>query len=243
MSRVIALIPARSGSKGVPDKNVRTLLDRPLIQYTIAACLRSRLIDRVIVSTDSEHYAAVARGLGAEAPFLRPAEISGDSSTDHEFIAHAIAWLDSHGDCPVFIVHMRPTTPLRDPALIDDAITGFMGHPEATSLRSVHEMSESAYKAFEIGANGWFVRLGTNDSALDSANNARQKFPKTYAANGYVDVLRSDFVRQSGSIHGNRVLPFITPPVVEVDSPEDFDLLEFQALRNSGIINKLFSEK
>jgi len=240
MAKAVALIPARAGSKGVPDKNIKPLAGHPLLAWTIAACLKSTVIERVIVSTDSPDYAALSINLGAEAPFLRPAEISGDSSTDQEFIVHALDWLAEHGDTPEYVVHMRPTTPLRDPRRIDEAVQAFMAAAEFTALRSVHEMAESAYKAFEIAPGGQLKRLGSESTALDAANNARQQFPTTYQANGYVDVLSTAFIRRAGLIHGDRVMPFITPPVVEVDTVEDFAHLEFQVAHHPEFINLLF---
>lgn len=240
MSKVVALIPARAGSKGVPNKNVRLLGGHPLIEWSIKACLKAELVDRVIVSTDSAEYAELAVRLGAEAPFLRPAEISGDRSTDYDFVVHALDWLAAKGAEPEYIVHIRPTTPYRIPALIDQAIRLFQGAARATALRSVHEMSESAYKTFEIAPTGQLKRLGADNTALDAANNARQQFPATYQANGYVDVLSSRFIRKSGLIHGDWVLPFITPPVVEVDTADDLDHLEYQLSRAPDIANQLF---
>lgn len=242
MKSTIALIPARAGSKGVKDKNTRLLGERPLLVWSIAACLRSKHIDRTIVSTDSEEYADLARKAGADVPFLRPAAISGDRSTDYEFVQHALDWLSENSEEPELFVHIRPTTPFRDPALIDQAIDRFRQSSNKTALRSVHEMPESAYKTFEIGEDGNLQRLGAPGEALDGANNARQQFPKTYSANGYVDVLSVKFVKENEAIHGDRVLPFITPMVVEVDVPEDFDLLEYQLDKNPEIFRKLFSQ-
>lgn len=240
MAKILALIPARAGSKGVPNKNIRLLGNYPLIAWTIAACLKSASIDRVIVSTDSPEYAALAEKLGAEAPFLRPAEISDDRSTDNEFILHALNWVAARGGDPAYIVHMRPTTPLRNPYLVDEAVRAFMKAPSATALRSVHEMSESAYKTFEIASEGQLRRVGDDSTALDAANNARQQFPKTYQANGYVDVLSTAFIRKTGLIHGDHVLPFVTPSTVEVDTEEDFAHLEFQIARAPEITQQLF---
>ena len=223
MSKVVALIPARAGSKGVPHKNIKNLGGRPLIEWSIQACLKSKLIDRVIVSTDSQDYADLAIKLGAEVPFLRPQEISGDRSTDYDFILHALNWLSLNSKEPDLLVHIRPTTPYRNPKLIDDAIKVFSSDPKATALRSVHEMSESAYKTFEIATTGQLKRLGADSTELDAANSARQQFPATYQANGYVDVLSPHFIRSHGLIHGNWVIPFMTPSVVEVDTSEDFD--------------------
>ena len=240
MSKVIALIPARSGSKGVPNKNTRLMGGHPLIAWSIMAAKKANSIDRVIVSTDSYEYAQLAIQLGAEAPFLRPAEISGDRSTDFDFIAHALDWFADNGGEPEYIAHIRPTTPFRDPAQIDAAVSLFQNSKMATALRSAHEMSESAYKTFEIAPEGQFKRLGADSTALDAANNARQQFPATYQANGYVDVLSTRFIRDNGLIHGDWVLPFITPTVVEVDTEDDFALLEYQLARTPKITTNLF---
>lgn len=236
----MALIPARAGSKGVPNKNVRPLGGHALLEWSIAACLHSNSIARTVISTDSAEYAALSTRFGAEAPFLRPAAISGDRSTDYEFIVHALDWFAARGEEPEYIVHIRPTTPLRDPALIDEAVRLFRASNDSTALRSVHEMAESAYKTFEIATQGELKRLGAENSELDAANNARQQFPKTYQANGYVDVLSTAFVRRTKLIHGNRVLPFITPTVVEVDNENDFAHLEFQLTRVPEIARRLF---
>jgi CMP-N,N'-diacetyllegionaminic acid synthase len=240
MSKVIALIPARSGSKGVPNKNTRLLGGHTLIAWSIMAVKKAKSIDRVIVSTDSEEYSQIAIQLGAEAPFLRPAEISGDQSTDYDFIAHALDWLAVNGGEPEYIVHIRPTTPFRDPTLIDEAISLFQKTKQATALRSAQEMSESAYKTFEIAPEGQFKRVGAESTTLDAANNARQQFPSTYQANGYVDVLSTRFIRANGLIHGDWVLPFIIPTVVEVDTEDDFALLEYQLARTPNFYKQLF---
>lgn len=239
MADTIALIPARAGSKGVPDKNVRPLGGHPLLAWSIAACLASSEIDRTIVSTDSEAYASIAKALDAEVPFLRPAEISGDRATDYEFVLHALDWLAVRGQEPDFVVHIRPTTPLRDPQLINEAVRTFRV-ADATALRSVHKMSESAYKTFELVQDRWLKCVGSNSFALDDANNARQFYPPTYQANGYVDVLSTKFIRRSQLLHGDRVMAFITPPVIDVDTEADFEHLEFQLVRNPTIAQRLF---
>ena len=133
MSDIVALIPARAGSKGLPGKNIRPLGGHSLLAWSIAACLKTKAIDRVIVSTDSEDYATLALSLGAEAPFLRPVEISGDRATDYEFVLHAMNWLKENSTEPTIIVHIRPTTPFRDPVMMDRAIEHFMAAKTAVS--------------------------------------------------------------------------------------------------------------
>ncbi len=244
MSSVLALIPARSGSKGVPDKNVRPLGGQPLIAWSIAAATRSQTIDRVIVSTDSDAYGRIAIKHGAEVPFLRPSELAADGSRDLEFILHALDWLDDRGEEPDLIVHLRPTTPFRTPTHLDAAVemmaTGSTStglHP--TAVRSVHEMSTTAYKSMEIDG-GILRQIGAGTTALDRANDPRQDFPVTYLANGYVDVLSTNFIRGNGLLHGDRVVPFVTGLALEVDVATDFDLLEYHLELNPGLFDELF---
>lgn len=240
MASIVALIPARSGSKGVPHKNIKLLGDHPLIEWSIASCKAAASINRIVVSTDSEEYAEMSLSMGAEVPFLRPVEIAHDQSTDYDFIKHALDWFSLNGGEPEYIVHIRPTTPFRDPALIDQAVSTFINHTQATALRSVHPMSESAYKTFEIAPGGQLKRVASESTELDAANNARQQFPLTYIANGYVDVLSTAFIRKTQLIHGNHVLPFITPVVNEVDTMDDFSMLEIELQKRPEFATRLF---
>lgn len=241
MTYNVALIPARSGSKGVVDKNIRLLGGQPLIAWSIRACEICKNIDRIILSTDSEKYAEIARDLGCEVPFLRPASLAGDKSTDFEFVAHALDFLSAENRMPDHIFHIRPTTPLRKPEVIDRAFEAFLGSTEATALRSVHEMSESAYKTFEMSPSGYLKTIGSKSTALDAANNARQIFPKTYSANGYVDILSVKFIKETSLLHGNRVLPFVTERVSEIDIEEDFSLLQLEVERQADHKKLLFN--
>jgi CMP-N,N'-diacetyllegionaminic acid synthase len=240
MGDIVAIIPARSGSKGMPDKNIKLLAGRPLIAYSIAAAKRAFNIDRVIVSTDSEYYGEISREYGAEVPFLRPAELSDDHSTDYEFIKHALDWFqENEVRIPQYLVHIRPTTPLREVHHIEAAIDAIKKDPEATALRSVHEMSESAYKTFEV-ENGCLKSVGSGSFDLDAANAPRQEYPKTYVGNGYVDVVMSAYVLKNQRLHGDRVFAYITPFVAEVDTEEDFQYLEYQVKQNLSIAKTLF---
>lgn len=238
---VVAIIPARSGSKGIPDKNIKPLAGRPLIAYSIAAARLTKNIDRIIVSTDSEQYANIAREYGAEVPFLRPSEISTDNSTDYDFIKHALDWmLDNEGYQPQYLVHLRPTTPLREVTYIDAALACIKQFDEATALRSIHEMPESAYKFFEID-KGFLKAVGTGSFDMEASNEPRQNFKKTYKGNGYVDVIKSAYVMENKKIHGDKVIAYIIPQVFEVDTLEDFDYLEYQVTKCPILVNRLFT--
>jgi N-acylneuraminate cytidylyltransferase len=154
---MIAIIPARSGSKGVPGKNIKLLGEIPLFAFSIIAAKMMPSVSRVIVSTDSEEYAEIAKEYGAEVPFLRPNEISGDKSTDFDLFLHALNWFKENENLvPEYILHLRPTTPLRNPQIMEDAVRLFIENKNlASSLRSGHSAPESPYKWFLKDDNNW----------------------------------------------------------------------------------------
>lgn len=237
---IISLIPARSGSKGVPDKNIRLLGGYTLLEWSIKASLLSNSISRTIVSTDSAEYQELAISKGAECPFLRPAQISTDSSEDIDFVKHALGELERTGYRPDLIIHLRPTTPFRNPSVIEQAINQATNNEKWSSIRSVHEMSESAYKSFEVQKDGEMVSTFFKNKNLEKSNLARQTFPMTYQANGYVDVLSVENIVQSGELHGSAVQAFITEPAIEIDSIYDLDLAETICIRRPDLRERLF---
>ena len=227
----LAIIPARSESKGLPGKNVMLLGGYPLLAYTIIAAQSSSCINRVIVSTDSEEYANIAKRVGAEVPFLRPKEYAGDQSSDLGFMRHAMQWVKDQDDVvPEFWVHLRPTTPLRDPAVIDRAIGWFIKNPKATALRSGHLATESRFKWFLRDCDGYFCPV-KNDLTAADVNEPRQGFPDAYIPDGYVDVVRASHVLHNETLHGEHMLVFESPVCTEIDTMEDFDYLEYQLQR------------
>jgi N-acylneuraminate cytidylyltransferase len=234
-SPVVAIIPARSGSKGIKDKNLSILGGYPLLAYSIAAAQLSRQVSRVLISTDSEHYAEIGRRFGAEVPFLRPAELACDTSTDRDFMLHAMQWVqENEGETPEYWVHLRPTTPLRIPAHIDLAVDALMRSPSATSLRSAHVSPESPFKWFRLNKTGFFTALTSDDTSLDKFNLPRQSYPQVYIPDGYVDIVRSSFVMISGQFLGDKVLAYETPYCNEVDSQDELELLEFQLYKHGS---------
>lgn len=226
---VYSIIPARAGSKGVPGKNIKLVGGYPLIAYTIAAAKMSKNISRVIVSTDSMEITSIAKKYGAEIPFMRPSELAGDKSLDIDFVLHAINWFQQHENkIPDYIVHLRPTTPLRIPSEIDRAIDYIKQRKDATSLRSAHELREPPQKMFRIDEKGLFKGFFPDDPRTEYYNLPRQVFPAAYHPNGYVDIIRPDFVQETNSLHGSDMLAFITPFVVEIDNVEDCEYLRYQ---------------
>lgn len=238
---VVSLIPARSGSKGVINKNVRLLKNKSLLEWSIRASIKTEMISRTVVSTNSPEYAEQAKIAGADVPFLRPDSISQDNSTDLEFVNHAIDFFEKEGRIPDLIVHLRPTTPFRDPVLMARAIkTATESKTEFSAIRSVHEMSESAYKSFEIHETGNLISVFSKKRELDLSNQARQVFPATYCPNGYIDLLVPSFIRESGMLHGNNVFPFITEQTIEIDNEGDFRLAESLLSMDQVLFNSLF---
>lgn len=226
-AQTIAIIPARSGSKGVPGKNIALLGGYPLIAYSIAAA-KLIGITRVLVSTDSSKYAEISRQYGGETPFLRPRELSSDESGDFEFMRHAMNWVLQHENTvPEYWLHLRPTTPLREPRVLREAIQHIEDHPEATSLRSGHEAPESPLKWFLKDENGFFMGL-REDLTPEKVNLPRQHFPTMYIPDGYVDIVRSSYVLQHQTLHGDRMLVFESPRCTEVDTKADFEYLEYE---------------
>ena len=223
---IICVIPARSGSKGVPNKNILSIAGFPLLAFSIAAAKNCKFISRIIVSTDSQEYAEIATDLGAEVPFIRPKDISGDQSTDLEFFKHLISFIESNESfVPDYLVHLRPTTPLRDPSILDLALNEFVGST-FSALRSCHSMSESAYKSFEV-EDGKLKRIFSQDPDVEGSNFSRQTFPITYEANGYVDIVRSENIVQNGKLHGSNVKAFLTERAYEIDQESDLEYIKY----------------
>ena len=226
-NNIIAIIPARGGSKGIPKKNIKFLGGYPLIAYSIIAAKCSSKVQRTIVSTDSEKIAEIALSYGAEVPFLRPKEIAKDTSLDIEYVRHTLKWFQNNEKyLPEYLVQLRPTTPLRDFSLVDKAIEEILSNKEASSLRSAHKTRESPYKFFKI-ENGFFAGLFSDDPRPEYYDLPRQAFPPAYHPNGYVDIIKSETVLNSSSLYGSKILPFVTPVVGELDRPEDFEYVEF----------------
>ena len=237
MSKTICIIPARSGSKGIVDKNIINLGGHPLIAWSIKAALETKLINQVYVSTDSENYKQIAIKYGATVPFLRPSNISKDDSTDIEFVQHFLNYLESVNIMPELLIHLRPTTPLRNPDVIDKAIKTFK-KDQYTSLRSVHKISTPIEKIFKL-RNGVLESFLDETSELDEYNKPRQEFIQAYEANGYIDILNTSYIQKYNLLHGNKCKGFVTKRTHDIDEADDFNELEYFLKKNKIDINKL----
>ena len=226
--RVLALIPARGRSKGIPRKNLLPIAGRPLIAYSILQAQASQRISRVVVSTDDEEIAEVARQWGAEVPFLRPSEYAGDLSPDVDVFRHALEWLErAEGYRPDLVVHLRPPGPVRRVELIDEAIDLLAAHPEADALRSVSVARQTPYKMWHVTEAGYLEPMQRLPGVADCQSLPRQRLPPVYWQNGYVDVLRPRAVLEKRSMWGDCVIPLvIDESLLELDYPEDIPAVE-----------------
>jgi N-acylneuraminate cytidylyltransferase len=244
VSEVLALIPARGGSKSIPRKNILLLAGRPLVAYSIAASLSSETITRTIVSTDDEEIAAISRKFGAETPFLRPTEISQDDTPDLPVFEHALTWLvEQEGYRPEIVVHLRPTSPFRRVWHIDQAVQRLLERPEADTVRTVCVPFQNPFKMWRIDPDGFMQPLAARTKSnirgilpesvelslketgfLEPYNMPRQLLPEIYWQTGYVDVTWSVTILDKKSMTGDRILPLIinSSEWIDIDSPADW---------------------
>ena len=235
---VIALIPARSGSKSFPDKNIRPFLGKPLIVHSIEQALAATSIDRVIVSTDSEVYARIAKDCGAEVPFLRPAEISGDLSTDFDVFRHVLQWLaDTDGCVPDICVHLRPTYPVRRIADIDTIVGILRDNPEIDSVRSITSAPETPFKMWFRGDNGLLEPVCTTPDIPQAHSSPRQALPKVFLQNAAIDAFRSRVVMESGSMVGDRVFGYVMEENLDIDDVVQFAVAEQAGKLHTDVVN------
>jgi N-acylneuraminate cytidylyltransferase len=235
-TKVLALIPARGGSKSIPRKNIRSFAGHPLIAYSIAAGLAAELVTRVMVSTDDEEIAEVSRAYGAAVPFLRPAEYARDETPDLPVFRHALEWLAEHeGYEPEIVVQLRPTSPLRRVWHIDQAVARLIEHPEADAVRTVCVPFQNPFKMWRIGEDG-LMRPLIQTGFKEPYNMPRQALPEVYWQTGYVDAAWADTILTKDSMTGERILPLVIDPGewIDIDSPDDW--LHAESLLESGKI-------
>lgn len=231
---ILALIPARGGSKGVPRKNIKNLGNKPLIAWTIEAAKKSRYPLRVVVTTDDPEIAAVAKAYGAEVPFMRPKELAQDLSTDIEFINHALDWFKENEDYePDIILRLPPTSPLRQTRHIDEAIDKLIANPDIDAVRAITEAEKHPYKYWKISeSDNRLIEpfLSKEVTTFDQPHVLpRQLFPDAYMQTGAVDATWTRAIKETGSPIGRKIAyTFMEPEYsVNIDHRQDFDKAEF----------------
>jgi CMP-N-acetylneuraminic acid synthetase len=224
MIKTVGLITARGGSKSIPQKNVKPLAGKPLIAWTIEAALRAQRLSRVIVSTDDEEIARVAREWGAEVPFMRPVELAQDDSPHLDVIRHALRWLEAEEESePEYLMLLQPTSPLRTTADIDASII-LAELREADAVISVCQTHDHPYLSKQITPDGKLLDFVEKPRGYLP----RQKLPPAYSLNGAIYVVRRDVLMERDDWYTDRTFAYIMPPErsLDIDSPWDLHLVE-----------------
>jgi CMP-N,N'-diacetyllegionaminic acid synthase len=223
LKHVLAIIPARGGSKGIKRKNLVPLAGKPLLVHSIEHAHASRCVTRVLVSTEDREIADVAREAGAEVPFMRPDILAGDTVLDLPVFKHVLDTLmELESYVPDLIVHLRPTTPLRRDGWIDDAVERLWTNARADSIRSVSAPAQHPYRVFRIGSDGFLDAIMRHEHPMPYLLR-RQDLPAMYYYNCVIDVTRPATIQKMNSMTGDHILPFVMEPddVIDIDSPRD----------------------
>jgi CMP-N-acetylneuraminic acid synthetase len=227
-NKVIVIIPARGGSKGIPRKNIRSFGGYPLLAYSIAAGLAAETVQRVIVSTDDEEIAQVAQSFGAEVPFLRPSEFAQDRTPDLPVFQHALSWLaENESYRPDIVVQLRPTSPFRRVSHVDQAVYRLVERPQADSIRAVCVPFQNPFKMWRVEVDG-FMRPLLETQFKEPYNMPRQELPEVFWQTGYVDAAWADTITSKNSMTGDFILPLIIDPSewIDIDSLDDWQRAE-----------------
>jgi len=237
-TEVLAIIPARGNSKSIPRKNIREFAGHPLIAFSITAARQSSLVTRVIVSTDDPEIAKVSKKYGAEVPFMRPANIAEDATLDLPVFEHALKWLQDNEDySPDVVIQLRPTSPIRPTAMVDEVVRQLLEHPEADSVRGVVVSGQNPYKMWKIDPQGVMQPLLEVNGIKEPYNTPRQDLPQTYWQTGHIDAIRPRAILRKGSMSGDIILPFHVDPVYTVDIDT---LLDWQRAEATVLEGKLY---
>jgi len=225
--KILGFIPARGGSKRVPNKNIKLLGGKPLIAYTSESAEKSKYINRIVASTDSEKIAEVAKEHGVEVPFMRPKNISQEDSTEMQFFEHALDWFEKNEKYePDLIVLLYPTSPFRKPESIDRAIEEMLSHPEADSLRSVKLCSEHPYKMWVIEDGYLKPFVKEMDSNVHTLS--YQLLPTIYIQNASIYITKPSTIKNKKSPTGDIIIPYIMDEMesMDINNPIDFEFAE-----------------
>ena len=229
--RILGVVTARAGSKGIPGKNTRLLAGKPLIAYTVEAAVASRAFDRIVVSTDDERAAAIARELGGEVPFMRPAELCADETPHLPVMQHALAWLRDHEQySPEWVMILLPTSPLRQPGHIRAAVDLALSSG-ADSVIGVDELPShfNPMRVVTLDEGGW-ARLFVGGRAVKERPGRRQDMPPAWVMNGAIYLFKTAclFDPVEPSLYGDKVAAMVMPPPygLNLDDPEDWERAE-----------------
>lgn len=223
---VLAVIPARGGSRGIPRKNLQMIGSKSLVQLAIECCKQSRLTSRILLSTDSPEIAAESESQGVPVPFLRPEHLATDTATDGDLFVHLIADLERRESyVPDILVNVRPTAPFRNAADIDSAITMLIDNPRLHSVKSVCVSSAHPRKMWSIHEGELQSLVPQLEELFPDPDTPRQLLPEYYQSNGAVDACWVRHLREFGRMHTTHVGPLIMPKErsLDIDVPSDLE--------------------
>jgi len=229
--KILGLIGIRSGSKSIPDKNIRLLSGKPLVGWIIEKAKKSKYLNRVVVSTDSEKYAEIARSFGAETPFIRPKEFAADTSTDLDWVKHAVEWLDKNENYkPDIVVRLIATVPLQTVGDIDAVTEELLKDQDAQSAVVIAEANQPPMKALKLvddGRGGKYLVGYFTGKGVDVTPTLRQGYAKAYFRANIV-AFRPEVIYKTNSLTGDRVRYHIIPQerAIDIDNPIDFFIAE-----------------
>ncbi|MEK7067237.1 MAG: acylneuraminate cytidylyltransferase family protein [Patescibacteria group bacterium] len=229
--KILGIVGVRSGSKGVHHKNIKPLAGKPLVGWILDAARESKYINRLVVSTDIEEYAIVARQFGAEVPYLRPKELASDGSPEFEYVKHMIEWLyKNDGYKPDMVVRLLATAPLQSVVDIDACIEELLKDPNAQSAVVIAEARQIPHKALKLindGSGGKHLVSYFTESGRDVTPIARQNYEKVYFRANVI-AFRPEVISSTSSLTGDRVRYHIIPQerAIDIDSPIDFFIAE-----------------
>jgi len=223
---VLAIIPARAGSKGLAMKNIMKINDKPLIEYTIHAAKKSKFVDRIIVSTDSEKIAKIAKSLGVEVPFLRPKKIAQDQSSNYQVVNHALDFLEKNESyIPKMIVLLQPTNPLRTSKTIDRGIRS-LKNSDADTVVSVKTVKHHPYSSF-WKKDGFLKPFKNNFYEF----RRRQSRPPLYHNTGDLFIFWHKTLKKFNSFYGKKIKPMIiSDDFATIDIDSEFDAFVCEAI-------------
>jgi CMP-N,N'-diacetyllegionaminic acid synthase len=241
-SEIIALIPARSGSKRVKNKNIKELNGHPLLAYTISSALKSEIFSQVFVSTESKEVAEIAIKYGAEIPFLRPSKFSEDKSSDIEWVYHFLSKLKINKQPPDYFSILRPTSPFRQPETIRRAWSEFQQADNPDSLRAVELCTQHPGKMWFV-KNNEITPVMPNPDRTETPwhSSAYQVLPKIYVQNASLEIAKCSVPLSTKTISGNKIIPFITKGYegFDINSPEDWLLTEVLIKNKLALLPKI----
>lgn len=239
MNKILAIIPARSGSKSVPNKNIRLINNKPMLAYSIEHAKNSKYINKIILSTDSIEYQKIGQKYGAETPFLRPKEYATDTSLDIDVFYHALTYLkENENYIPDIVVHLRPTYPIRNTNDIDNMIEIALNNSNIDSVRSLAEAKEIPFKMWTMKESREIEPICK--TIPECYNMPRQELPKVFYQNACIDVIKADVILKQKSMTGKNIYGYVMQNNFDIDTEEEFKIAENYLLAKAGKLNFCF---